>query len=144
MAAPLSQIIKSCTFTPSGGSAVAITGVQDVSIAERGSVHKWSGDGAATVQAQSLEDIEAQITVTTTDVSWAKNTGLKPGTAGALVVVWAGRGPRGGASGADVTATATYCLVESREPTAPHRGASALAITFSAVHPDGGDVIAYT
>ena len=133
MTAPKSHIIKSAVFTPTTGTAVTFTGLQGADITVSGQRHTWSGDGAATVQAQSMEDIEAQATVTTTDLSFAGDAALKIGTAGSLAIVFSPRGPRGAASGGDVTRTMGDAIVESVAPSGPHRGESTLTVTFSGV-----------
>jgi hypothetical protein len=143
MSAPKSHIIKSAVWTPTGGTAVTITGLQDANVEPGGTRHTWSGDGAATVQAQSMEDIEAMATVTSTDLALALNVGLKIGTAGSLAIVYAQRGPRGAASSGDITRTLGDAIVERVREGAPHRGQSTLEITWGAVA-HTGDPVTYT
>ena len=142
--APKAQQIKTVVWTPASGSALTIPGVQDVQGPGRsGSRLAWSGNGVATEQAQSMEDISGRCTVTTTDLSLQSHASLAIGTAGSLAVTNQQRAARGAVGGADQTATMPESMVESVEPGPPHRGLSTLTITFTGVKEDGTEPVTY-
>lgn len=145
MPAPDQYIVKTVVFTPEGGAAQPIAGLVNCSIADSGSRLTWSGDGVATVQAQTMEDIESAISVNAQDPSLLNNANLAIGKVGSLVVTMQKRAQgRGAASGSDVIATMAAAMIENRSNGIPHRGESTVDFNFTGVNADGNDAISWT
>jgi len=144
MSAPRTDIIISAVWTPSGGSAITITGVQEASIQNGGTRITWSGDGVATVQAQAMEDLEAMADISALGAFQFRVAGFRPGTTGSLVLTYAERAKgRGAVSGANKTATLSDAMVVAVEPPLPHRGTSITRVQFGAVNATGDDPVTW-
>jgi hypothetical protein len=120
----------------------AISSAQGWNFSEGGNVVANSGDGVKTMQASHLDDKSATITVTSTDVSLAKNSNFKAGQVGSLVV--SGVEHDDGDSVAATTATFTFAESHliSVAPGVPTRGLSTIVFTFVAFSSTGGDIYA--
>lgn len=131
MAASATYVIKSAVFTPSGGGAVTLDGLESVSYRKGGQVVTHKTDAAVAVTAHFFDSIEGQVTVKTKNASWLANSGLQPGQVGSLVITYQKRQKGTGAvAGQDKTVTAAQAMIGEVEAELPEVDRSDLSIPF--------------
>lgn len=76
---------QAVSYTPAGGTLVAITGVTSIDVDPNGSVQKFSGDGDRFPTTIVSDFIDNLITITSGDLQAIRS--LDPGTFGALAML---------------------------------------------------------
>ncbi len=117
-------------------AAVAILGIEDVSINDAGEAVNLATDASPTVTAVFVDNIATEVTVRTTDL--AAIASLHPGISGNLVAVFQKRAEGSGAAGSgNKTATLATATIISIAPKMGTNGVGEVEITFRCSGPAG-------
>lgn len=146
--AAVTHLLKSVVFTPAGGSPSPITfgNLQSITIKKGGKVVAHGSDAQVGITAHFTDDIEAEVTIETTDASALANAACQPGIVGSLVLVFQKRAVgKGAVAGQDKTVTAGQAMVAPFDATLPHSDRSRASFTFHCSDPtNGADPFAYS
>lgn len=144
MAATDTYLIKSATFTPSGGAAVNLTSLEDVAWRHNGNVVAHRTDATVAISAHFIDDLDGEVTVTLKNFSLAANAGLTPGVVGSLLVTYQKRAKgKGATAGADRTITAAQAMVGPMDGGLPQSDRSSLSIPFHCSDDNGANPFAF-
>ncbi len=145
MAASDTYQIKTCVFTPDSGSAQAIDGLEEVTIRQNGQVVAHGTDGAITIMAHFIDNIEGQVTVRSRNGGLFVDADLQIGIHGSLAIVMQKRkAGKGAVSGADKTITAAETTLTSSNAGIPHADRSTLDLEFAVADLDGAAPFAFS
>lgn len=132
------SILKSLIFTPTGGSALTIDGLEDTSVRNGAQVVAHGADAKFAVLAHFVDSGEGEVSVRTRNQSLLAHASLQPGTVGVLVFTYQKRAAgKGGVSGQDRTITAVQAMVGETGANMPHSDRGECTIPFHCSDPDG-------
>jgi len=144
MAAGDTYLLKTVVFTPSGGSAITIDGIEDVQVRNGAQVVAHGADALFTVLAHFVDQGEGEITVRTRNQSHLINANMQPGAVGALVLTYQKRkAGKGAVSGQDRTITAAGAMVGETGFNVPHSDRGECTIPFHCSDAAGSAVFAF-
>ncbi len=146
--AAATHLLKSAVFTPAGGSPSAVTfgNLQRFEVKKGGKIVAHGSDAQVAITAHFTDEIEAEVTVESTDASLATNAGLQPGIVGALVLTFQKRAVgKGAVAGQDKIVTAAQAMVGPYDATLPHADRSGAQFVFHCSDAaNGADPFAYS
>lgn len=144
MAATDTYLIKTAVFTPSGGSAINLTSLEEVTFRHNGNVVAHRTDATVAISAHFIDDLDGEVGVTLRNFSHAANANLTPGIVGALVITYQKRAKgKGATSGADRTITAAQAMVGAIDGSLPQSDRSTLTIPFHCSDDSGANPFAF-
>lgn len=137
-------MMKSVVFTPAGGSAQTIDGVDDVQVEDGGQVVAHGAGNNFTVLAHFMDDADATITVRSRNQSLLADADLLKGTVGSLVITYQKRkAGKGGVSGQDRTITAAQAMVGPVNGGLPRADRGDVTFVFHCSDPAGLAALAH-
>lgn len=132
MTAAVTWGIKSCTFTPSGGTLESFTDLTDMSFDDSINLQELLTDANVNINLVFGTGGKTECTIKSTDSSLGWRTTSSPGTAGILVMVFGKRAAgKGYVAASDKTFTASNSVVGKRSVSASAASAGSLDIPFT-------------
>lgn len=145
MAASDTYYLKTAVFTPSGGSAKTIDGLEEITFRQGGQVVAHGTDGSITIMAHFLDNVEGQVTCRSRNAGLAVAAELQPGVVGSLVLTMQKRkGGTGPVSAADKVITAATSMIGQTNGTLPHVDRSTFEVEFHCADASGSAVFAFS
>jgi hypothetical protein len=145
MASSATYQIKSVAFTPDGGSAQVIDGIEEVSISQNGQVVAHGTDGAITIMSHFVDNIEGQVMIRTRNAVHFVDADFQIGLHGSLVITMQKRKDgKGAVAGQDKVITAAEATVTRSNATIPHADRSNLELEFAVADADVSAPFAYS
>ncbi len=144
MASGDTYILKSVVFTPSGGSALTIDGLEDTQVRNGAQVVAHGADAKFAILAHFVDAGEGEVTLRVRNQSQLAHASLQPGIVGSLVFTYQKRAAgKGGVSGQDRTITAAQAMVGETGGNMPHSDRGEVTIPFHCSDPAGLAVFAF-
>lgn len=146
MAASKTNLIKSLVFTPSGGSAIAFEGIEELIVRKDGQVVAHITDAVEVVTAHFFDAGEAEFTARLRNAEYANDTNLDPGTVGTVVATYKRRkAGKGSVSGQDRTISSQTggAMVAPSSFTLPQLDRSTAEITWKCSDPAGAAALVF-
>lgn len=132
MSAAVTWGIKTCTFTPAGGTLENFTDLTDMSFDDSINLQELLTDNNVNINLIFGTGGKTEVTIKSTDGSLGWRSTSSPGTAGILVLVFGKRAAgKGYVAAADKTFTANNAVVGKRAVSASASSAGSLDIPFS-------------
>lgn len=138
MAASNAYVALSATFN-SGG----IDGITDITASFNGSPVDLLTDAETSIEAVFVDALACDVTVTTTDISSV--TGLEPGDASSLVIVFQKRAEgKGAALSGNITGTFANAVITDISPGSAVTGIASTSVTFRCAGPDSASPVTWS
>ena len=127
---------RACSFTPTSGTAILLSGVSNVSVDPQGNLNKFSADGDLFPTLTVHDYSDPMVTLTLANINAALSCGV--GTRGSMSVTFKDAKNQAAGSGTgDITFTVSPAIVQNIPSSQGYRQFGTATLTFASESVDG-------